>query len=424
MKQGLQNLRHMAKTAALIIIVSIVLGTLFLAFQVPIAESANFVGQTIYLRADGSIEPMDAPVDVHGMTYTLTGDIQCPRASYCIFIERSGILLDGAGYSIVGWEPQEEPSSSGTGIYAGFVSNVAIQNIAIKGCVYGIEYQSVSGGSIQNTNIVGQFQPEGAVEAYGIFLLSCDEISVHQNSLVDNYVGLLVEASNCTVTDNVIMDNTGAGVNISHSKTTLVSNTIARNDVGIQIVGSNNLIKNNDIASNKRIGVIIREYSPNNVFIGNNIVGQNGTGAYGIQMEPYAGNNTFYSNDFENNRVHVEGGDYAESANVWDRGYPSGGNYWDTYEGADNYKGFGQNETGSDGIGDAPYQITAANVDRYPLMQPVKPNPDISEEPITQNDYTLLIAITLVVVICAIPALALIYWRRRKKETRKEAVSA
>ena len=137
-------------------------------------------------------------------------------------------------------------------------------------------------------------------------------------------------------------------------------------------------------------------------------------------MGPYEGGNTFRRNDFENNYIHVEGGDYASIANVWDNGYPSGGNYWDVYEGGDYYKGFDQNETGSDGIGDTPYQITTTNVDRYPLMQPIRLNPDISEETTSQTDYTLAIILIIVVIVCAIIALIVIYWKRRKKENRKE----
>jgi PKD repeat protein len=50
--------------------------------------------------------------------------------------------------------------------------------------------------------------------------------------------------------------------------------------------------------------------------------------------------------------------------NVWDDGYPSGGNYWNDYAGTDLYSGPYQNETGSDGIGDTWYPVG----DHYPLM--------------------------------------------------------
>jgi len=47
--------------------------------------------------------------------------------------------------------------------------------------------------------------------------------------------------------------------------------------------------------------------------------------------------------------------------NVWDDGYPSGGNYWSDYAGVD---------ADGDGIGDTPYIIDDNNIDHYPLMGP------------------------------------------------------
>jgi hypothetical protein len=62
------------------------------------------------------------------------------------------------------------------------------------------------------------------------------------------------------------------------------------------------------------------------------------------------------------------------SFNVWDYGYPSGGNYWSDYNGTDSYSGTFQNETGSDSIGDTPYVNDADNRDNYPLMTPHTPS--------------------------------------------------
>jgi hypothetical protein len=65
------------------------------------------------------------------------------------------------------------------------------------------------------------------------------------------------------------------------------------------------------------------------------------------------------------------------SVNVWDDGFPSGGNYWSDYAGIDLYSGPYQNETGSDGIGDTPYVIDENNIDHYPLMNPWTPKPSV-----------------------------------------------
>jgi len=62
-----------------------------------------------------------------------------------------------------------------------------------------------------------------------------------------------------------------------------------------------------------------------------------------------------------------------DSINLWDDGYPSGGNYWSNYAGVDFYSGPYQNETGSDGIGDTRHVIDENNWDNYPLMEPWTP---------------------------------------------------
>jgi parallel beta-helix repeat protein len=93
-------------------------------------------------------------------------------------------------------------------------------------------------------------------------------------------------------------------------------------------------------------------------------------------------NNIIYHNNFIDNtkQVYILESGYG---NLWDAGYPSGGNYWSDYTGIDEYSGSGQNETGSDGIGDTPYVIDENNQDNYPLMNPWTPSPPIPPPPPT-----------------------------------------
>jgi len=80
---------------------------------------------------------------------------------------------------------------------------------------------------------------------------------------------------------------------------------------------------------------------------------------YGIRVED-SSNNKLHHNNFIDNiqQVYIQTPGYA---NFWDDGYPSGGNYWSDYTGAD---------VNGDDIGDAPYIIELNNTDRYPLMVP------------------------------------------------------
>jgi parallel beta-helix repeat protein len=92
-----------------------------------------------------------------------------------------------------------------------------------------------------------------------------------------------------------------------------------------------------------------------------------GNGGYGIFLS-YSSDNAFYHNNFIANPK--QAWLYGENSNSWDIGYPSGGNYWSNYTGADSKSGGWQNQTGRDGIGDTPYVIDSNNVDNYPLMKP------------------------------------------------------
>ena len=73
---------------------------------------------------------------------------------------------------------------------------------------------------------------------------------------------------------------------------------------------------------------------------------------YGIYLaSSYSSGNKIFHNNFEMNSIQA----YVETSslgNVWDNGYPSGGNYWSDYNGID---------ANHDGIGDVPYVIDANN---------------------------------------------------------------
>lgn len=63
---------------------------------------------TVYIRADGSIDPPDAPVKTYdNVTYTLTDDIASSVNG--IVVERDNIVINGAGRMVQG-------SNSGIGI--------------------------------------------------------------------------------------------------------------------------------------------------------------------------------------------------------------------------------------------------------------------------------------------------------------------
>jgi parallel beta-helix repeat protein len=255
---------------------------------------------TIYIRADGSIDPSYAPIRRDGDLYVLTDNISS------VVIDRNNMTLNGAGLTVQGSQ-----GSSHEGIYVYGRNNVTIKNIIVTGFNSGVWFDSSSNNSISESLV--------ANNGIGIIL----SVGSQYNSIVENNI-------------------TGNG------------------GEGIFVLGSSNcnsIIDNNITTNNYGISFYL---SSNNSMYGNNIQSNN----CGIRLQTCS-NNSIYHNTFVNNTIQVY---IAISTNIWDNGYPSGGNYWSNYAGPDSGRGVGQNQTGSDGIGDTPYVIDMNNTDRYPLM--------------------------------------------------------
>jgi len=242
-------------------------------------------------------------------------------------------------------------------------------NITNNGCglyLYGSLSNSIIGNSITNN-------------VDGIYLYGSSNNCIIGNVFVAN--GLVVNDSYM----NVVEGNTVNGrplvylegvsnytvadagqVILFKCKNIRVENlNLSAASIGVQLLETNNTIIMGNSITNNEYGIRLFN-SFNTIIIGNSITNN----WYGILLEG-SSSNSIYHNNFINNMIQARAVD--EYANFWDDGYPSGGNYWSEYAGADLYSGPYQNETGSDGIGDTPYVINANNVDHYPLMTPYTP---------------------------------------------------
>jgi parallel beta-helix repeat protein len=184
-------------------------------------------------------------------------------------------------------------------------------------------------------------------------------------------VGVAIEkdCSNCNVVDCII--NGSEGLSVSGTGCTLCKNIITNSILGLYF--SNDGDGNNVVYGNTITGTDYGIYCFNQLGDRNNIAlayeNNIANNSYGIYCQN-SSNNKFYHNNFINNLQNAFSTQPANCSQVWDDGYPSGGNYWSDYNGTDTYRGVYQNETGSDGIGDTPYVIDANNGDSYPLMKP------------------------------------------------------
>jgi len=387
------------------------IGMLTLAFNIqPVKAETG----TIYIRADGSIDPPTAPIQRDGDIYTFTENI----TGWSVLVQRDNIVIDGNGYALKG------PSGESYGIGFGYIVNVTVRNTIIAnfpfdGLAIGGNSHKILNNTITNNGgsyVWGYYKYGGITLSANNSLVQGNNITFNQNYGIKGYI------NNNTIQGNHITDNWGDwttyGIILYDvSEYHIIGNVISRNrDAGIVVYGSANVIEGNMVANNGAEGIGIR-YGSSNVISGNIVTDHYGCGIelfysnnnmllrnkieknsvyvgryfaggirligskntindnditnnyqIGINVLEDSANNTIYHNNFINNPEQV----FLEKSlpNVWDDGYPSGGNYWSNYTGVDLYSGPNQDYLGGDSIGDAPYVIDSNNTDRYPLMNP------------------------------------------------------
>jgi parallel beta-helix repeat protein len=212
------------------------------------------------------------------------------------------------------------------GIRLDYSSNSSISGNNITNNSYGILLYSSSNNSISGNNIT-------ANELYGIELSSsANDNSISGNNVTNNGNGLYLDES---------------------SNNTLSENNVTNSDQGIWLYySSDNIVSGNNIAVSNYYGILLH-LSSNNTFSGNSVTNS----GYAAIWLSESSDNKIYHNDFLENTLQVSV--YMPGyVNLWDDGYPSGGNYWSDYNGTD---------ANHDGIGDTSYVIDAKNTDHYPL---------------------------------------------------------
>ena len=341
-------------------------------------------------------------------------------------VDGASHLLKGHIVDIIEHFSQSKPLT--TGISLDGRNNVTIKNLQIMEFNTGLRGNctniKILGNNITN-NVEGIWFPRSSLNTFsgnnitdnsdGMLLESCSNCTISENNITGNHYGIQIEffSNNNIVSGNKVTKNSVTGIQIEFSSNyNIVSgNCITDNYHGIGIGDSfNNIVSGNDITNNIKYGIWFGGQASNNTISGNNITNN----VAGIYLRE-SSNNTFYHNNFINNTNQVIdlSWDFPHinpSINIWDDGYPSGGNYWSDYTGED---------ANGDGIGDTPYVIYEKNQDNYPLMSPVVIPEFPDEESQTDLNPTL---ITMAILIVLAIILGVAFYKRKKTVNRQTPI--
>jgi parallel beta-helix repeat protein len=307
--------------ASIIMLSLLVVSALALAHNVQPVKSDYVWTETIYIRADGSIDPPTAPIStVDNVTYVLTGNITSDADG--IVVERSNIIIDGAGYTI-------QETGSGYGFYLSNVNSVTIKSTNIKGFYYGLYFYFSSNNTIFENNITNN--TEGIYLSYssnntisgnnltanngdGIYLYSSSYNKLSGNSIENGAIGVAAYSSsyNNTLSSNIIMENSYMGIYLEGiSDAVITNNTIAFNaNWGIGLSNFDNVVFSyNNVSFNDGAGIRQGGSVCYVTFLSNTVSYNKGSG---ISLSNYDGDNTvdsIYNIAFLSNNVSYNQGD-------------------------------------------------------------------------------------------------------------------
>jgi parallel beta-helix repeat protein len=314
--------RMFERTVSGITLTLLFIGMLTLAFNIQPAEASG----TIYIRADGSVDPSTAPISsLDNVTYTFADDI-----NDSIVVERSNTVIDGDGYTLQG-------IGSGNGFSLSNLNNVAIKNARIEGFETAVTVSHSSEITIKSNNVKNNrwgiavyFSSNNSVywnnvtnnSAMGIDCFNSTSTNVYENKVISNYEGVRIFRSRkSTIKGNRMVNNSynfdvggelledflndidasnlvnGKPVFYLVNQKHLMITSATHPQVGyLALVNSTNITVENLTLSNNRQGILLA-YTNNSRIRDSNIKNN----VHGICLERCTNNLIYENNVTENN---------------------------------------------------------------------------------------------------------------------------
>jgi len=294
------------------------------------------------------------------------------------------------GKSIVWWVDQHNmrvPSDAGYVVLIN-CTNIAVEGLSLSNNIQNILLENSNNTLISNNSISNSVNGIWVKDLHvqsnnGWYVQPSINNTIMDCTFLENGVGCKIEEGDCTILNNTLYRNS-IGIGLRHTNnSTIAGNTVIESKLNVTPMPSDVIVffhppqqwqLDEDLRINE-VGGILFDGKSNMIY--DNTVENS---SWGISAAFWTwsskGNVICHNNLINNDHQAVEPN---PNSNQWDLGYPSGGNYWSDYNGTDNFSGAYQNETGSDGIGDAAFFTDRTRIlDHYPLFDPYMDHIDLS----------------------------------------------